>query len=100
MRWWRVAAAKSVSTVHADFGVTAGDLLFPWQGLSYSAQSVGLLPGASYLVPVFLAGIVFTEVSKREKRRHSGQISVVAWRAAWRKSFVHRGHESAAHSGR
>lgn len=50
-------------------GLLVGSLLlnyvFPWQQLPYGARTMGLLLCASYGVPVFLAGIVFTESFRR-----------------------------------
>lgn len=42
---------------------------FPWQGLSYSARGVGTLLGLAYLIPIFLAGIIFTESFRRTPRK-------------------------------
>jgi spermidine synthase len=38
-----------------------GNYLFPWHTLPYSARVVGILLSLAYAVPVFFAGIIFTE---------------------------------------
>jgi spermidine synthase len=37
-----------------------GNYLFPWESLTYSARTVGVLLSLAYAVPVFFAGIIFT----------------------------------------
>ncbi len=39
--------------------------IFPWQHLPYGARVVGILLSAAYSVPVFFAGIIFTEAFRR-----------------------------------
>ena len=39
--------------------------LFPWQNLPYGATAVGMLLSAAYSVPVFFAGIIFTDSFRR-----------------------------------
>jgi hypothetical protein len=48
-----------------------GNFLFPWDRLPYGAHTVGALLSLAYAVPVFLAGVIFTE-SFRAAERKSG----------------------------
>lgn len=43
--------------------------IFPWERLSFSASTIGLLLSAAYTVPVFFAGIVFTEMFRRAESK-------------------------------
>jgi len=38
-----------------------GNYFFPWHALPYAARTVGVLLSIAYAVPVFFAGIIFTE---------------------------------------
>jgi len=38
---------------------------FPWQSLPYAARTVGVLLSIAYSIPVFFAGIIFTESFRR-----------------------------------
>ncbi len=40
---------------------------YPWESLPYEAHVVGLLLSAAYAVPVFCAGIIFTELFRRSE---------------------------------
>lgn len=42
---------------------------FPWEGLHYGAQTVGVLLSVAYSFPVFFAGVVFTETFRRCERK-------------------------------
>ena len=42
---------------------------YPWESLPYEAHSVGILLSAAYAVPVFCAGIIFTELFRRSERK-------------------------------
>ena len=46
-----------------------GNYLFPWQTLQYSARTVGVMLSIAYAIPVFFAGIIFTE----SFRLHAGK---------------------------
>lgn len=46
-----------------------GNYLFPWHTLHYSARTVGILLSIAYAIPVFFAGIIFTE----SFRLHAGK---------------------------
>ena len=38
---------------------------FPWQALPYAARTVGVFLSTAYAVPVFFAGVIFTEAFRR-----------------------------------
>jgi hypothetical protein len=48
-----------------------GNYFFPWNSLPLPARTIGTLLSVAYAVPVFFAGIVFTE----SFRRHAGKAS-------------------------
>jgi SAM-dependent methyltransferase len=43
--------------------------LFPWDTLSFSAHTVGILLSAAYAVSLFPAGVIFTEMFRRSEGR-------------------------------
>jgi len=42
-----------------------GNYFFPWHALPYAARTVGILLSIAYAIPVFFAGIIFTEAFRR-----------------------------------
>jgi len=68
------------------------NFFFPWHRLSYGAQTVGALLSLAYAVPVFFAGVIFTE-SFRAAERKSGAfganiVGAVAGGLAQNLSFI------------
>ncbi|PYV20881.1 MAG: hypothetical protein DMG24_21325 [Acidobacteria bacterium] len=65
---------------------------FPWQRLPYGAHTVGLLLSVAYALPVFFAGIIFTEVFRRFDRKSSAFganiVGAVAGGLAQNVSFI------------
>ncbi|HEV2386393.1 MAG TPA: hypothetical protein VGS20_03965, partial [Candidatus Acidoferrales bacterium] len=47
----------------------AGIYIFPWESLGSSARVVGMLLSAAYSLPIFLAGVIFTEAFRRSEGR-------------------------------
>jgi hypothetical protein len=47
----------------------AGTYLLPWESLRFSAHAVGILLSAAYSVPLFMAGVIFTETFRRSEAR-------------------------------
>jgi spermidine synthase len=45
--------------------------LFPWEQLSFSVRTVGLLLIASYSLPIFFAGVIFTETFRHCTQKSS-----------------------------
>ncbi len=45
------------------------DYVIPWERISGSSHTVGLLLGGAYCVPLFFAGVIFTECLRRSTRR-------------------------------
>lgn len=45
--------------------------LFPWERLPYGARTIGILLSAAYAIPVFFAGVVFTEAFRRCEHKSS-----------------------------
>jgi len=45
--------------------------VFPWERMTFSAHAVGALLSAAYCVPLFLAGVTFTETFRRSEARSS-----------------------------
>jgi spermidine synthase len=45
--------------------------LFPWEQLSFSVQTVGLLLIAGYSLPIFFAGVIFTETFRHCMQKSS-----------------------------
>jgi SAM-dependent methyltransferase len=66
--------------------------LFPWQRLPYQASTVGTWLCLAYLIPVFFAGMVFTESFRRSERKSSAFganiVGAVAGGLAQNVSFV------------
>jgi hypothetical protein len=48
-----------------------GIYLFPWQRLPFGTRAVGILLAAAYCLPVFCAGVIFTETFRRCKEKSS-----------------------------
>jgi hypothetical protein len=46
-----------------------GNYFFPWQELPYSARTIGVLLSLAYAIPVFFAGIIFTESFRRQAEK-------------------------------
>jgi spermidine synthase len=69
-----------------------GNYLFPWHRLPYTARTVGVLLSIAYAVPVFFAGIIFTESFSRhaEKSAAFGAniVGAVAGGLAQNLSFI------------
>lgn len=68
------------------------NFFFPWHRLPYAAQTVGSLLSLAYAVPVFFAGVIFTE-SFRAAERKSGAfganiVGAVAGGLAQNLSFI------------
>jgi spermidine synthase len=42
-----------------------GNYFFPWHTLPYSARTLGILLSLAYSVPLFFAGVIFTEMFRR-----------------------------------
>jgi spermidine synthase len=68
------------------------NFLFPWHRLPYGARTVGALLSLAYAVPVFFAGVIFTE-SFRAAERKSGAfganiVGAVAGGLAQNLSFI------------
>jgi hypothetical protein len=65
---------------------------FPWQRLPFEARTVGVLLSAAYALPVFFAGLIFTETFRRFPRRSSAFganiVGAVAGGLAQNASFV------------
>jgi spermidine synthase len=69
-----------------------GNYVFPWERLTYSAQTIGILLSLAYAVPVFFAGVVFTE-SFRNSEQKSGAfganiVGAIAGGLAQNVSFI------------
>jgi hypothetical protein len=66
--------------------------LFPWHRLPYGARAVGILLSFAYAVPVFFAGVVFTEAFRRCERKSSAFganiVGAVAGGLAQNLSFI------------
>ncbi len=64
----------------------------PWQRLPYGARSVGILLSAAYSLPIFFAGVIFTEAFRREARKSSAfganLMGAVAGGLAQNASFI------------
>ncbi len=43
--------------------------IFPWERLTFAATTVGILLSAAYAVPVFFAGVLFTESFRRTSQK-------------------------------
>ena len=69
-----------------------GNYFFPWHTLPYAARTVGVLLSLAYAVPVFFAGIIFTESFSRhaEKSAAFGAniVGAVAGGLAQNLSFI------------
>jgi SAM-dependent methyltransferase len=48
-----------------------GNYFMPWERLPYGARSVGLALSAAYSTSLFFAGVLFTEMFRREERKSS-----------------------------
>lgn len=48
-----------------------GNYFMPWERLPYGARLVGLALSAAYSVSLFFAGVLFTEMFRREERKSS-----------------------------
>ncbi len=78
------------------YGLLVAGLLanyfFPWQRLPYAAATVGVLLSAAYAVPVFAAGVVFTEMFRRSERKSNAFganiVGAVAGGLAQNVSFI------------
>ncbi len=46
-----------------------GNYLLPWERLPYAARTVGLGLSAAYSISLFFAGVLFTEMFRREQRK-------------------------------
>lgn len=46
-----------------------GNYFFPWQALPYSARTVGVCLSIAYSIPVFFAGVIFTESFRRQAEK-------------------------------
>jgi len=64
----------------------------PWQDLAYSTRTVGVLLGLSYCVPVFCAGVIFTDCFRRTAARSTAFganiVGAVAGGLAQNVSFI------------
>ncbi len=64
----------------------------PWQGLPYSTRTVGVLLGLAYCVPVFCAGVIFTDCFRRTAARSTAFganiVGAVAGGLAQNVSFI------------
>jgi spermidine synthase len=49
----------------------AGIYVFPWESLRFGAHAVGILLSAAYSLPLFMAGVIFTETFRRSDGRSS-----------------------------
>jgi len=69
-----------------------GNYFFPWHRLPYTAEAVGFLLSIAYAIPVFFAGIIFTESFSRhaEKSAAFGAniVGAVAGGLAQNVSFI------------
>ncbi|MGA8309135.1 MAG: hypothetical protein WB755_03845 [Terriglobales bacterium] len=69
-----------------------GNYFFPWHALPYAARAVGVLLSIAYAIPVFFAGIIFTESFSRhaEKSAAFGAniVGAVAGGLAQNVSFI------------
>jgi SAM-dependent methyltransferase len=48
-----------------------GNFLYPWPHLPYGARTVGVLLSLAYGIPVFFAGVIFTETFRASERKSS-----------------------------
>ena len=66
--------------------------MFPWHQLPFQAQTVGICLSIAYLLPVFFAGIIFTESFRRCARKSSAFganiVGAVAGGLAQNVSFI------------
>jgi ABC-type multidrug transport system permease subunit len=66
--------------------------LLPWQRLPYPTRSVGVLLGLAYCVPVFCAGVIFTDCFRRCSARSAAFganiVGAVAGGLAQNVSFI------------
>ncbi len=66
--------------------------VFPWERLSLPATTIGVLLSAAYAVPVFFAGIIFTESFRRSASRSNALganiVGAVAGGLAQNASFI------------
>lgn len=73
-------------------GCLLANYVFPWQQLPYGARTVGILLSVAYSVPVFFAGVVFTETFRRCERKSSAFganiVGAVAGGLAQNVSFI------------
>lgn len=66
-------ARRDVGNLVPWYGLLVAALLFayllPWQSLPYPTRTVGMLLGLAYCVPVFCAGVIFTDCFRRSAAR-------------------------------
>lgn len=69
-----------------------GNYFFPWQALPYSAHTIGILLSAAYAIPVFFAGVIFTDSFSRHEEKSAAFganiVGAVAGGLAQNVSFI------------
>jgi SAM-dependent methyltransferase/uncharacterized membrane protein len=69
-----------------------GNYFFPWHALPYAARAVGVLLSIAYAIPVFFAGIIFTESFSRQAEKSTAFganiVGAVAGGLAQNVSFI------------
>jgi hypothetical protein len=72
--------------------VLLGNYFFPWQALPYSAQTIGILLSVAYAIPVFFAGVIFTDSFSRHEEKSAAFganiVGAVAGGLAQNVSFI------------
>ncbi|MGH9576343.1 MAG: hypothetical protein ACRD3R_02815, partial [Terriglobales bacterium] len=89
-------ARREVRNLVPWFGVLVAALLIawllPWQRLPFSTRTVGVLLGLAYCVPVFCAGVIFTDCFRRTSSRSAAFganiVGAVAGGLAQNVSFI------------
>jgi spermidine synthase len=63
--------------------------LFPWEQLSFSVRTVGLLLIASYSLPIFFAGVIFTETFATARKSQAPSAPILSGQspAVWHKTY-------------
>src|SRR5260370_30678174 len=49
--------------------------LFPWHQLPYAATTIGSLLSIAYAIPVFFAGVIFTESFRRHTEKSGAMVA-------------------------
>ncbi|MGH9650957.1 MAG: hypothetical protein ACRD3I_10860, partial [Terriglobales bacterium] len=89
-------ARRDVRSLIPWYGVLVASLLvtylLPWQSLPYPTRTVGVLLGLAYCVPVFCAGVIFTDCFRHSSARSTAFganiVGAVAGGLAQNVSFI------------